>query len=411
MNAAAPDSIAPRASSVARRVLDLRDSPWVDGPGRTILDTASMVDPDRYRIVVGAFSGPRHGEHAYLAEAVRRGLETHAIAERRALDPEVLRQIIRWCRSHAIDIIHTHDFRSDLYGLIAARRLDIPAVSTCHGWIANNLKGRVYTSVDKFLLRFFDRVIVVSARMQAQLVERGMLPNRIALVQNALLVENYWPERADRSMQAEWGIPAHHKVVGKIGRLSPEKCQDLFLRAAAEVSRRVADVSFVLIGLGPDEDRLRRLAVELGIADLVVFAGYRSDMQRVYNSLDLVVQASSTEGMPNVILEALVMRVPVVATDVGGTAEIVTDGYSGRLIPPNDLEALVGGMREALTDPAVPAAWAEAGERRVRTEFSHRVRLRRIMAVYDQVLGGRAGFQSPPADLDGERPNSPGAAG
>lgn len=389
MNAPAFDNTRATASAVSRRVLDLRDSPWVDGPGRTILDTASMVDPQRYRIVVGAFSGERHGEHAYLTEALRRDLETYPIAERRALDPEVLRQIMRWCRSNAIDIIHTHDFRSDLYGLAAARRLGIPAVSTCHGWIANNLKGRIYTSVDKFLLRFFDRVIVVSARMQAHLRSRGIPAHKIALIQNALIVEQYRPERSDRTLQAEWGIPAHHKVVGKIGRLSPEKCQDLFLRAAAELVRHDPAVSFVLIGIGPEEERLRRLADELGIADRVVFAGYRSDMQRVYNSLDLVVQSSSTEGMPNVILEALLMRVPVVATDVGGTAEIVTDGKSGRLIPPNDLQALVAGMREALTGTARTAAWVDAGERQVRANFSHHLRLQRIMAVYDQVLGGR----------------------
>ena len=370
-----------------------------------------MVDPERYRIVVGAFSGARHGEHAYLAEAVRRGLETHAIVERRALDPEVLRQIVRWCRAHAIDAIHTHDFRSDLYGLIAARRLGIPAVSTCHGWIANNLKGRAYTAIDKFLLRHFDRVIVVSARMQDHLRGQGVPADKIALIRNALIVENYKPVRGDRSVQAEWGIPAHHKVVGKIGRLSPEKCQDLFLRAAAEVMRHVADVSFVLIGLGPEEDRLRRLAIELGIAERVVFAGYRSDMQRVYNSLDLVVQASSTEGMPNVILEALVMRVPVVATDVGGTAEIVTDGHSGRLIPPNDLDALVAGMREALTDPARAAAWAEAGERRVRADFSHGVRLQQIMAVYDEALGGGGSRSPSPTAPDGSRACPPGTAG
>jgi glycosyltransferase involved in cell wall biosynthesis len=392
-------------------VLDLRDSPWVDGPGRTILDTASLVDPGRYQIVVGAFSGVRHGEHAYLAEAVRRGLETHAIVERRALDPEVLRQIVRWCRSHAIDVIHTHDFRSDLYGLIAARRLGIPAVATCHGWIANNFKGRVYTAIDKFLLRLFDRVIVVSARMRDQLRGQGMPADKIALIRNALIVENYQPGRDDRSVQAQWNIPAHHKVVGKIGRLSPEKCQDLFLRAAAGVMRHVADVSFVLVGLGPEEDRLRRLAIELGIAERVVFAGYRGDMQRVYNSLDLVVQASSTEGMPNVILEALVMRVPVVATDVGGTAEIVTDGHSGRLIPPNDLDALVAAMCEALTNTARAAAWAEAGERRVRADFSHSVRLQQIMTVYDEAVGGGGSRMPRPAGVDSSRAFPPGAAG
>lgn len=386
MNAAALDSVVPETVAAARRVLDLRDSPWVDGPGRTILDTASMVDSDRYQIVVGAFSGDRHGEHAYLTEAVRRNLETYPIAERRALDPDVLRQIMSWCRSHAIEIIHTHDFRSDLYGLVAARRLGIPAVSTCHGWIANNLKGRIYTTADKFLLRFFDRIIVVSARMQAHLQARGIPARKIALIQNALIVEDYRPDRGDRGVRAEWRIPEHHNLIGKIGRLSPEKCQDLFLRAAAELLRHDRNLSFVLIGIGPEEERLRSLAGELGIAGHVVFAGYRGDMQRVYNSLDLVVQSSSTEGMPNVILEALLMRVPVVATDVGGTAEIVTDGVSGRLIPPNDLDALVAGMREALGDARRTAEWVDAGERTVRADFSHSLRLRRIMAVYDQLL-------------------------
>lgn len=375
--------------SSARRVLDLRDSPWVDGPGRTILDTASMIDPRRYRIVIGAFSGDRHGDHAYLGEALRRGLETCPITEHRALDPDILRQITGWCRHNAIDIIHTHDFRSDLYGLIAARRLGILAVSTCHGWIANDLKGRTYTAIDKFLLRFFDRTIVVSARMQAHLSAQGIPARKLAVIQNALIVERYRPDRSDRSVQAELGIPAHHKVVGNIGRLSPEKCQDLFLRAAAEIIPGIPDVSFVLVGIGPDEERLRRLVGELGIGNRVIFAGYRADMQRVYNSLDLVVQSSCTEGMPNVILEALLMHVPVVATDVGGTAEIVTDGRFGRLIPSDDQDTLVAAIRESLTSRNQAMDWAAAGEDHIRNHFDHTVRLRHIMDVYDDVLEGK----------------------
>lgn len=372
--------------SPVRRVLDLRDSPWVDGPGRTILDTASMVDPKRYRIVIGAFSGDRHGEHAYLGEALRRGLETFPITERRALDPEVLRQIIVWCRHNAIDIIHTHDFRSDLYGLIAARRLGIPAVSTCHGWIANDLKGRAYTAIDKFLLRFFDRTIVVSARMQTLLSAQGIPARKLAVIQNALIVENYQPDRGDRSVQVELGIPAHHRVVGNIGRLSAEKRQDLFLRACAIIAQDIPDLSFVLIGIGPEENQLRGLVMNLGIAHRVIFAGYRGDMQRVYNSLDLVVQSSSTEGMPNVILEALLMRVPVVATDVGGTSEILADGRYGRLVKPDDLNMLVTAMRETLIACDRPAVWATMGEDHVRIHFNHTVRLRHIMDVYDHVL-------------------------
>lgn len=386
MNMAIQDpAVTSMGTSSARRVLDLRDSPWVDGPGRTILDTASMIDPERYRIVIGAFSGDRHGEHAYLSEALRRGLETFPITERRALDPAVLRQIVGWCRRNMIDIIHTHDFRSDLYGLVAARRLGIPAVSTCHGWIANDLKGRAYTAIDKFLLRFFDRTIVVSARMRAQLSAQGIPDGKLAVIQNALIVENYRPDRADRSVQAELGIPAHHKVVGNIGRLSPEKCQDLFLRAAAEIVPEIRDVSFLLVGIGPEEDRLRCLAGELGITEHVIFAGYRSDMHRVYNSLDLVVQSSRTEGMPNVVLEAFLMRVPVVATDVGGTAEIITDRLSGRLISRHDPQMLAAAMREALTAAERTTSWVASGEMHVRHNFDHAIRLQRIMDVYDHV--------------------------
>jgi len=359
----------------------------VDGPGRTILDTASMVDSRRYRIVVGGFAGPRHGEHRYLAEAAARGLETFRIAERRALDPEVLGQILRWCRNRRIDAIHTHDFRSDLYGLAAAFRLGIPAIATCHGWIANDLKGRAYTAADKVLLRFFRHVIVVSERMRGQLRRRGVAAERISVIPNALVVESYHPDRNDKRVRSEWGIPVHHRVVGKIGRLSAEKCQALFLRAAADVSRAVPDVSFVLVGVGPDEQRLRALASDLGISDRVVFAGYRKDMQKVYDSLDLVVQSSRTEGMPNVLLEAALMRVPVVATDVGGTAEVVTDGLTGRLVPSGNLPALVRGVCEALTDPSRTMAWVDGGERHVRENFNHAVRLQRITDVYDEVLG------------------------
>lgn len=375
------------ATEKPRRILDLRDSPWVDGPGRTILDTASMADPRQYRIVVGAFAGKSHGEHPYLTEAATRGLETLRVVERAAMDLEVLGQILRFCRSHEINAIHAHDFRSDLYGLVAARRLGIPAIATCHGWIANDFKGRAYTTTDKILLRFFRHVIVVSERMRIQLRRYGVGARRISVVPNALVVENYQAARDDKGARSEWGIPVHHRVVGKIGRLSAEKCQALFLRAAAEVSKVMPDVSFVLIGVGPDEQRLRALASDLGIADRVVFAGYRKDMQRVYDSLDLVVQSSRTEGMPNVLLEAALMRVPVVATEVGGTAEVVIDGLTGRLVPPDDIPALVRGVCEVLTDPWRTVAWVDAGERRVRENFTHAVRLRQIMAVYDQVLG------------------------
>ena len=373
-----------QTTAAHRRILDLRDSPWVDGPGRTILDTASMIDPDRYEIVVGAFFGNTHGEHVYLSEAVQRGLQVCPIAETRALDISVLKNIIAWCKANRIDI-HTHDFRSDLYGLAAARWLRIPAVSTCHGWISNDKKGAIYTRLDK-LLRFFDHVIAVSGRMQRELIRHGVRENKTTRIQNALVVEQYHPDRRDTSVRLEWDIPTDHKIIAKIGRLSQEKRQDLFLQAAADILKKHPKTHFVLIGIGPEQAALEALSLELGIQDHVIFAGFRNDMQAVYNSIDMVVQCSITEGMPNVILEALLMRVPVVATDVGGTSEIVEHEISGILIPPNDRFALITGIDRYLANPAAFDAWIDAGERQVRDRFSHSLRVRRIMDVYDSVL-------------------------
>ena len=118
-----------------------------------------MVDPSRCEIIVGAFYGDSHGEHAYMQAARERQLQVLPIMEQSAFDRQVVKQILQAISQHSIDILHTHDFRSDLFGLWCAKKAGIPLVTTCHGWIANNLKGRVYTSIDKFSLRFFDRVI------------------------------------------------------------------------------------------------------------------------------------------------------------------------------------------------------------------------------------------------------------
>ena len=133
------------------------------------------------------------------------------------------------------------------------------------------------------------------------------------------------------------------------------------------------------------QDYLQQLVDELGIADHVVFAGYRKDMRDLYNSLDLVVQSSYTEGMPNVILESLLMQVPVVATDVGGTAEVVQHEQSGILIEANNLQQLVNGMQDYLDNPRRHADLVAAGREYVARNFDHNRRVARLMDVYEQV--------------------------
>ena len=234
-------------------ILDLRDSPWVDGPGRTILDCASSLRDRGYDLVIGAFSGGGKKTSAYAEEAARRGLMVKTILERRAFDHRVVRRVVELIDEVGADIVHTHDFRSNVFGLLAATIRRKPIVSTVHGWIANDVKGKLYVAADKTILRCFDHVITVSERTRA-LVERAWVSRRkLTVIPNALTLDRYIPNRADDSFRREIGAPRDTLLVANIGRLSPEKGQLEFLQAARVLVERGENIKFILIGIGPDQ--------------------------------------------------------------------------------------------------------------------------------------------------------------
>jgi glycosyltransferase involved in cell wall biosynthesis len=368
-------------------VFDLRDSPWVDGPGRTILDCAETLDASRVRMVIGAFDGGDASRTAYEHEARSRGLEVFRIHERRSLDPDVLRQVLELGRKSGADIVHSHDFRSNVLGLICARRLGVPWMATVHGWIANDWKGSARTLLDKQVLRHADHVIAVSGETRSRLgrwADRG----RCTVIPNALRVERYQPRRGPGPFRAEHGIAADELLIANIGRLSPEKGQLALLMAASDLLRRHRRLRFVFFGLGPDQPRLERFITEHGLGDRVIFAGYRDDIGVIYNELDLVVQSSLTEGMPNVVLESLLMEVAVIATDVGGTREVLKDGETGMLVPPGDHARLIAAIEHYLMDRAGFTKMARAGREDVRMRFDHALRVRHLTEVYERVAAG-----------------------
>jgi len=371
------------------KILDLRDSPWVDGPGRTILDCATSLMDTPYRLVIGTFNGGLQKTNAYAEEAAKRNLPVVTIHESSAFDRQVLNQILRIIDEMDIDIVHTHDFRSNLFGLVCAKMRHKPVVSTVHGWIANDFKGKIYTMIDKILLRFFDRIITVSARTK-RLVRRAWLPdNKITVITNALRVENYLPDPGDKGYRDEIGVDEDTILIGNIGRLSAEKGQLDFLQAGKEILQDFDKIRLILIGIGPDQEKLESFVSENDMTASVVFAGFRDDMVTLYNSLDLVVQSSYTEGMPNVILESLLMEVPVIATNVGGTGEIIKNGENGVLLKPELPGELAIQIRQFIDDPATYKRMAQNGRKLIIEKFSHNRRVKKLSRLYKELITAR----------------------
>jgi glycosyltransferase involved in cell wall biosynthesis len=368
------------------RVLHLRDSPWVDGPGRTILETAKRIDRSRIDYHVGAFvSNP--GEPHPLVDALREhGLPVHAIEDRGGVGREIVNTIVELLDRLQIDILHTSEFRSNVLGLLCRRRRPVRLVSTAHGWIGNDLRGRAYIFADRVLMRRFDRVILVSHAMRQRLPRWWVPDSRVRILHNALMVDSYGENFSLRGSE-----PGSHDVVNllSVGRLSPEKGQALLLRALARLIVEYPGIRVRFAGTGPLDRELRRLADELGLAEYVSFLGYVRDMPSLYAATDLVVQSSFTEGLPNVILETAFLGVPVVATAVGGTAEVIEHGVSGWLVEPGSVDELERGIRAFLEQPLRFAEMARAGRRVIERKFNFEVRTEVQTGIYQECILAR----------------------
>jgi glycosyltransferase involved in cell wall biosynthesis len=366
-------------------VLHLRDSPWVDGPGRTILETATRIDRSRVDYHVGAFISDPAAPHP-LVEALRtRGLPVHPIADRGGVGREMVERLLELIDTLQADVLHTSEFRSNVLALLCRRRRPgLRLVSTAHGWIANDLRGKAYTLADRVLLRSFDRVILVSHAMRRRLPAWWVADRKVCVLHNALMTESYGREVLDQPRRAT--DPRGEVRLLNVGRLSPEKGQAMLLQAVARLLPDYPGLVVWFAGTGPLQAELETEAQRLGLSEHVRFLGYVTDMPALYSQVDLVVQSSFTEGLPNVMLEVAYLGVPVVATDVGGTSEVIEHSVSGWLVRKGSVRALRDGLRAFLDDPARFATMAVAGHQRIVAEFNFGARTQGQAALYEELV-------------------------
>ncbi len=238
--------------------------------------------------------------------------------------------------------IHTHDYKSHLFGYLAARRGNIPLVATLHGWTRETVKLKMYELVERFLLRRFDAIVVVSEGMAQDLRKRGFPDAMLQTIENGVDTEQFSPDNAAAD-RAEFGFGPGDYVFGVIGRLSREKGQEVLLKAFARVLADHPHVRLLLVGDGPEKPALLALAAELGIAGSVVFAGLRNDIEQILPAIDCCVSPSWTEGMPMTILEAMACQRPIIATEVGSVGKLLQGG-AGFLVEPGDIAAMAALM-------------------------------------------------------------------
>ena len=284
------------------------------------------------------------------------------------------------------DVVHTHGFRPDLLEGRVARRVDIPRVTTVHGFTALDLRTRLYRWLQLRAFRSFDGVVAVSAALARELAESGVPAERIHEIPNArpTRVLLHSPSEARRELSVS--PDAFH--VGWIGRLSREKGPDVFLRSLSALSGRHAVAS--VVGDGPMAQELRLLAVELGLDGMVRWHGEVPDARKLMRAFDVVVLSSRTEGTPVVLMEAIDAGVPVIATRVGGVPDVISP-QEGTLVPPEQPHRLGEALQQMMREPDEARDRARRALRRLVSAGDTGRWIHRYEAVYREALDRHQG--------------------
>jgi len=316
------------------------------------------------------------------------GVEVDQILDRTKWPLGMARQVAERARADRFDLLHTHGFKENLVGLLAARMARIPIVSTAHGFSLAFRRLELYRRLDLLLLRAFRRVLAVSGPVRRELIAAGLRPERVRVVHGALDLADFLAQvdsDADgvrRSLSIDPGCP----LISFAARLSPEKGHAFFLRAARKVLDHRPEARFLVIGEGPLRSELERTASALSLDEGLRFLGFRTDVATLISISDLVVLPSVKEGLPDVLLEAAALAKPVIASQVGGIPEIVRHGVTGLLVPPADPEALAEAVLHLIDRPDEAQRMGARGREVVTHEFSVDRMARRVAAVYDELM-------------------------
>lgn len=292
------------------------------------------------------------------------------------------RRVADLLRGHRADVAHTHGYRPDVVGAVAARAVGVATVSTVHGFIGGGLRNRLYEWMQSWSLRRFDRVVGVSAGVARELLGRGVPAGRVRVVRNA------WAGSDDELVARDeardrLGVERDAFHIGWVGRLSREKGLDVLLDALR--SSEASDVCLSVVGAGPEEAELRRRAQRLPRGVDVHWHGRIERASRLFRAFDVLVLSSRSEGTPMVLLEAMGAGVPVVSTEVGGVPDVISTD-EGWLVPAEDPGSLWSAVAEVRRHPRAAADRAAAAADRLERRFGRDEWVSRYDEVYREAV-------------------------
>ncbi len=366
-------------------VLHIRDSGGIHGAERVMFTLANNINKKNFSLSFLCLRRKDGRTEPFMKQTKKMGIKLESVWVKSRFDLNAILKIRSIFKHQNIRIFHSHDFKSNLYGLIASLGLNVKRITTAHGSTRDSLMKKIYLFIDeKITYRFFHKIISVSNKLRDFLIKRGVKESKIQVIQNGFDINILLSTPV--TDEEPLSIPKGKKVFCVIGRLYHDKGHQYFIEAFSRIFKNHKNIIGLIIGDGPEYPAIQKKINRLKLNDSIILGGTRSNMVEIYKSIDFIVMPSITEGLPYVILESLSMGIPVLASSVGDIPLVIQDKKTGYLVPPADVEQLENVMRYFLENSEEVKKNAQNGKEYINQNFSAVKMAEETESLYREII-------------------------
>jgi glycosyltransferase involved in cell wall biosynthesis len=366
------------------QVFILIDTRIIGGPGRGLFHFLDSADHTTFGYSICAFRHRAPGSTEFLDACGARGYHLLVLDQRGRIDLSLLSRLEKAFRAQKGNILQTHGYKAHVLGYLLRKRLRVPWIAFSHGWTSENIKVRLYNALGRWCMKHADTIVAVSKPLADEAKALTRSADKVMYLPNAIGLQTLPPLSGRDELRSSLRIPCSSLVVGCLGRLSPEKGQDILIRAVGALVDKT--VHLLIVGEGPERDALTQLAHRAGLGDRVHFVGYQPLPTAYYDASDLIAIPSRSEGLPNVLLESMAYRKIVVATPVGEIPQVITSGHLGFLSASYRPQDFAVTLQEAISNTDnFPSIQGHAFQL-IEASYDAKPRARRIVDLYNSLL-------------------------
>lgn len=371
----------------------------VGGTRKHLVSLVDGLDKSRFAVEVAATPSREGsvGDTGFTAELAATAVPFYPVQMARSINPwldlRALWQLHQLLRQKKYHIIHSHSSKAGFLGRLLARWHGIPAVYTPNGYYfldsgdGRRLKRFFFLQLERLAGRWTDQLIAVSASERAVTLAQRLVPaSQLVTIPNGIDSTAVQPDPAARlAVRQALGIDPDTAVVGTVARFIPQKDPFTFVRTAQQLLQQMPQLRFIWCGEGPQQAQTEQLAADLGVAHAFHFLGFRPDVGQIMNAFDLFMLTSVFEGLPYTLLEVMALGLPVVATQVVGSQDVVLDGQTGYLRPVGDATALAQAAGQLLSSPEQRQRFGQNGRALVQQQYDVRQMVQAVENLYQSL--------------------------